>query len=42
MPETIFIDSEGNIRIHKRGSMDFNEMRQKANQLLQLTKNIQS
>lgn len=29
MPETIFVDPDGNIRIHKRGPMDFNEMKEK-------------
>ena len=29
MPETIFVDREGNIIIHKRGPMDFNEMKEK-------------
>lgn len=29
MPETIFVDPAGHIRIHKRGPMDFNEMREK-------------
>ena len=40
MPETIFVDSNGQIRIHKRGPMDLNEMRQKTNQFLQVTENI--
>jgi len=29
MPETLFVDGEGNIRIHKRGPMKLNEMREK-------------
>ena len=29
MPETLFIDKEGNIRIHKRGPMSFKEMKEK-------------
>jgi len=27
MPETVFVDADGNIRFHKRGFMDLNEMR---------------
>jgi len=34
MPETIFVDTEGNIRIHKRGPMSLNEMRGKVNSML--------
>lgn len=34
MPETIFIDKNGNIVDHKRGSMDVNEIRQKINNIL--------
>lgn len=34
MPETLFVDADGNIRIHKRGPMDFNEMKEKAESLL--------
>lgn len=34
MPETIFVDSEGNILIHKRGPMRFEEMKQKIDQIL--------
>ena len=29
MPETIFVDKEGNIVIHKRGPMEFEEMKEK-------------
>jgi len=28
MPETIFVDKTGNIRLHKRGPMDFEEMKE--------------
>lgn len=34
MPETIFVDKDGNIRIHKRGPMDVNEIRDKIQQIL--------
>jgi thiol-disulfide isomerase/thioredoxin len=34
MPETIFVDKNGNIAEHKRGPMDLNEIRQKIQQLL--------
>lgn len=34
MPETIFVDAEGNIKIHKRGVMDIEEIRQKVNEIL--------
>jgi cytochrome c biogenesis protein CcmG, thiol:disulfide interchange protein DsbE len=34
MPETLFIDADGEIVIHKRGPMDFVEMREKTLQLL--------
>lgn len=34
MPETIFIDKNGNIMIHKRGPMDINEIRERAQKLL--------
>ncbi|MAJ97538.1 MAG: hypothetical protein CMI56_02910 [Parcubacteria group bacterium] len=34
MPETLFVDAEGNIRIHKRGPMDIGEMRQKVQSIL--------
>ena len=34
MPETIFVDKDGNIVFHKRGPMDINEMREKIRQLL--------
>lgn len=34
MPETIFINKNGDITTHKRGPMDINEMRQKINEIL--------
>lgn len=34
MPETIFVDSNGNIRVHKRGPMDLSEMIEKVNSIL--------
>lgn len=34
MPETIFVDREGNIRIHKRGPMDAAEIREKIQSIL--------
>ena len=34
MPETIFVDAEGNIRIHKRGPMRLEEMREKVKEIL--------
>lgn len=34
MPETLFVDAEGNIRIHKRGPMDLDEMRDKINDII--------
>lgn len=34
MPETIFIDKNGNIAEHKRGPMEINEIRQKIQKLL--------
>lgn len=34
MPETIFINKNGEITTHKRGPMDINEMRQKINEIL--------
>jgi thiol-disulfide isomerase/thioredoxin len=34
MPETIFIDAGGNIRVHKRGPMKLDEMREKVNSIL--------
>lgn len=34
MPETLFVDQEGNIRIHKRGPMEFSEMKEKINSIL--------
>lgn len=36
MPETIFVDTGGEIRIHKRGPMELEEMREKAEALLNL------
>ena len=36
MPETLFVDGEGNILLHKRGPMTLEEMRQKANELFKL------
>lgn len=35
MPETIFVDAEGNIKIHKRGPMALDEMRQKVNSIIE-------
>ena len=34
MPETIFVDKNSNIKIHKRGPMDSDEIREKIKQLL--------
>jgi thiol-disulfide isomerase/thioredoxin len=34
MPETLFVDADGNIRIHKRGPMDLEEMRDKINSII--------
>ncbi len=34
MPETIFVNKEGNIVEHKRGPMDLNEIRQKIQKIL--------
>lgn len=34
MPETIFVDAEGNIVVHKRGPIALPEMREKVNQLI--------
>ena len=34
MPETLFIDREGNIQFHKRGPMDEAEIRQRLQQIL--------
>lgn len=34
MPETLFVDKEGNIIIHKRGPMRLPEIREKVNQIL--------
>ena len=36
MPETLFVDGEGNIILHKRGPMTLDEMRQKTNELFKL------
>ncbi len=36
MPETIFVDGEGNILFHKRGPMTFEEMKQKVEKLFNL------
>ena len=37
MPETIFVDKNGNIRDHKRGIMDLNEIRQKITNPLEIS-----
>lgn len=34
MPETLFVDAKGNIRIHKRGPMKFDEMKEKVELIL--------
>ena len=34
MPETIFVDRDGGIQIHKRGPMDANEIRQRLQSIL--------
>lgn len=34
MPETIFVDKDGNIAVHKRGVMNLQEMRDKIGQIL--------
>lgn len=34
MPETVFINREGEIVVHKRGPMDLNEMREHANKII--------
>lgn len=34
MPETIFIDKDGNVKIHKRGPMELDEIRQKIAEIL--------
>lgn len=34
MPETLFVDTDGNIRVHKRGPMNFNEMKEKVESIL--------
>ena len=36
MPETIFVDSNGNTVLHKRGPMNFDEIKQKVNELFAL------
>ncbi len=36
MPETIFVDGEGNIRHHKRGPMELDEIRQRVKQSFNL------
>ena len=35
MPETLFIDGKGNIRIHKRAPMELEEMREKVESILE-------
>jgi peroxiredoxin len=39
MPETVFVDTSGNIRIHKRGPMRIEEMREKTKALLNASAN---
>jgi len=34
MPETVFVNSDGNVVFHKRGPMDINEIRERAERLL--------
>lgn len=34
MPETLFVDSDGNIIIHKRGPMDVDEMKEKIDSII--------
>ncbi|MEX0690080.1 MAG: TlpA disulfide reductase family protein [Candidatus Paceibacterota bacterium] len=34
MPETIFVNSDGNIVVHKRGPMDLEEMREHVNKII--------
>ena len=34
MPETLFVDAEGNIRVHKRGPMKLDEMVEKVESIL--------
>ena len=34
MPENLFVDADGNIRLHKRGPMDFKEMKRIVNSIL--------
>ena len=35
MPETLFVDGDGRIRIHKRGPMSIEEMREKVESILE-------
>ncbi|MBI2175195.1 MAG: TlpA family protein disulfide reductase [Parcubacteria group bacterium] len=42
MPETIFVDHAGRIRIHKRGPMDFAEMKEKVAQLIEMSSNVRN
>ena len=35
MPETLFVDKDGKIRVHKRGPMEFSEMKEKINSILE-------
>ena len=37
MPETIFVDTEGNIRIHKRGPIDLEGMRKNVLSIMELS-----
>lgn len=39
MPETIFVDGNGGIVFHKRGPMEFDEMREKVEAILMETEN---
>lgn len=34
MPETLFVDKDGNVRVHKRGPMRIEEMREKVNLII--------
>lgn len=36
MPETIFVDTDGEIRIHKRGPMELSEMRENVDKIINL------
>lgn len=36
MPETIFVDKDGNIRQHRRGPMDVSEIRQRVSNLIRI------